>query len=315
MTRLLTGLAFLLASYSAQAQQPAQIVSLSLDEHAETYFESLASEVGCGIWNIGIARGDLAILLDRSARYSFVEGDAKRADVPVTLAVDVNAWRRAGPDDFEPGPMNAVLGAVGLADARTIRLIVKDGTDLLAMWDRRKDDGIERHAVVARLDPSRSDSTHERWVLQGVGLDWCIRAASRITIELNDDESTETSWQRYGRYIRARSTLVSSLSRATERLSLCVTEGLRYAFVLEFDRSIKLGSLQRAADRLVVENGSWESQGQWISRVMPRVRVRGVELAPAVCIGRVGEKSIVVAALSTEDAHAVVESLSLSDAE
>ncbi|PHQ82948.1 MAG: hypothetical protein COB69_00015 [Phycisphaera sp.] len=251
--------------------------------------ESLASEIGLGVWDIEVA--------------------AKTDDAPVTLAVNVNAWRRASPDDFVPGPMNAVLGALGLADARTIRIVVQDG-ELGAKWERRKDDGAQQRVVVAKLEPTSSAKDPERWVLQGVGLDWCIRAASRITIELDDDESSATSWQRYDLYIRARSTLVRSLARATERISLCVTEDLEYAIVVEFERVIKPGSLRRAVDRLVAKNGIWDSQEEWVSRELPRITVRGAEFVPAVRVGRVGEKAVVVVAMSEADAQAVADSLS-----
>jgi hypothetical protein len=312
MLRLIPAIMVVLLTNSAFSQQQADIIRLDVPQDGQLYLESLLSSECRSIVGEENRVDNLSVQVNSLGEYRFNASSVQTESTRVSLSIHVNEWRRLHPDSFVPGPVNGVLGAVGLADARTIFLIVEEGKlgpELIASWNRRKDDGSDHRVVVASCTLHDSNSGIERWEFKGIGFDWYMRAAARIWYEIDDSDPTRTKWQLYDRYIRARSTLVASLARATERISLCITPELEYALVIQFEAVIKPDSVRRAVDRFIGNGENWNTDEQWAWRLLPSITLDHAELRPEIRVGIVDSKPAIVLAIRPEHSMAVADAL------
>lgn len=229
------------------------------------------------------------------------------------IEIDLNAWRSASPDDFVPGPLNDILGALGLADARTL-VVFFQNDELMIRWNRRMRDEGEQSLGIASRD-AETDTRYEEWDLAGVKPGRIVRAIARIWFAINQSELDESSWVRIDQYARSRSSLLASVDRACEAESFVVTTEGAVGLVFEFERGVKLASLMRAIDRVAPREPVWTETATRNHRVLGAISIRGNEFEPAVVVGRVSEKSVVVIGLGADDAMGVYRVLAKPDTE
>ncbi|RNC81511.1 MAG: hypothetical protein ED559_06885 [Phycisphaera sp.] len=224
------------------------------------------------------------------------------------IEFDLNTWRSAAPDDFVPGPMNDILGAVGLADARTLGVFIL-GDELRILWDRRmRAEGKQVFVIASRQ--SAVGIGYEEWILAGVKPGRIVRALARMWFAIDQSDHSVSSWAGFDRYARSRSSLLASVDRACDSVSLVVTGDGVLGLVIEFERGVKLESLARAVDHVVPTEPVWTETAKRNHRVLGAVLIRGTEYEPAAVVGHVSEKPAVVLGLRAEDAIRVYGSLS-----
>ena len=318
MIRLVLVLLLAASAFVAQSQDVVEIIRVERPLQAQTSLEGALGELAELVWLDESPQDTLVIRASAGSGYTYESEASAEGDHTEAVSIDVNTWRSLRPDDFVPGPANGVLGAVGLADARSITLSFEGDAverEFVVQWDRRKDDGVLQRHTVANVVQRDSDSDLEVWELQEISLDWCLRAVARIGIELTDSDTDISSWQRYDRYTRARSSLIRSLSRATTRIAVGVTTDGQIAGIVEFDSAIKPHSVQRAVDRLVLVGDEWLIEEGFKNRTLPGWSFREQRVVPFVCVGQSDEGVVVVIATSVEGAGAVLSSMQPSAAE
>lgn len=213
--------------------------------------------------------------------------------------VELNAWRRADPGAFVPGPMNAIFGAFGLADAREVSVRVTREGSVIARWVRRSEDPERaplREEVIARLESDPSGC--EVWVFGPAGIGAFVAGAVRAGLAIEEGERSPSDWAFVGAWVRGRSELLRSLSRSTTRSAAVITPGLEAALVFWFDPAVKAASLERAAARIVPGG-------------IPEVIVRGRSVRPAYAVAEGESGAAVVLAPTQRDLEGVIAALGL----
>lgn len=307
MLRVLFAIVMILASGYSHALQPVEVLSITLSNDEEFRLGHVILEECSELTGASQNSLSLTVKVDPEGRYFTEQTSRDQAVLESSMYIDLNAWRRTHPDVFEPGPLNGLFGALGLADARSITTSIdaeRDDRSLVIEWDRRKDDGVTQRVEFAKLSESSADSI-EWWDVHGVGLEWCIRAVARIGFEISEPDPAASKYQRFDRYTRARSTLIRSLARAEQGMSLCITEEHELAVVVEFESVIKTGSIQKALDRLLVDDAKWLLDGEWSVRQVPALVVGAAEFAPELVVGQVGSTPVLIASLRQGQAQAV----------
>lgn len=245
---------------------------------------------------IGAGGGGVRHVLDSSGAFT-AEPDGERPPEGTLALVrlDVNGWRRADPDRFEPGPMNALLGAFGVADARRIRIAVS-GERIVARWERRRDDpatGPRPEQVLAhRTEVGKS----EVWVIQGLGLGGFIAGAAQAGLALEPGERSPSDRAFADAWLRGRGELLRSLDRAAVRTELVITPDLLVGLAFRFDPAVRAESLTRSSLRIAPEGVS-------------AVHVAGRVLRPAFRVAMTQEGAVVVVSPSERDAEGVVRAI------
>lgn len=307
MLRVSIAIVFVLASGLSQARQAVEILSITLSNDEEFRLGHVILEECSELAGASQKSSSLTVRVDPEGRYFSEQKSRDQAVLESSMYIDLNAWRRTHPDAFMPGPLNGLFGALGLADARSITTSIdaeQDDRSLVIEWDRRKDDGVTQRVEFAKLIESSADSI-EWWDVHGVGLEWCVRAVARIGFEISEPDPAASKHQRFDRYTRARSTLIRSLARAEQGMSLCITEEHDLAAVIEFESVIKTGSIQKALDRLLVDDAKWLLDGEWSVRQVPALVVGAAEFAPELVVGQVGSTPVLIASLRQGQAQAV----------
>lgn len=213
--------------------------------------------------------------------------------------VELNSWRRADPDAFVPGPMNALFGAFGLADAREVSVRVTREGLVVARWDRRSEDPARapmREEVVARLETDPSGC--EVWTFGPMGIGAFVARAVHAGLAIEEGERSPSDWAFAGAWVRGRSELLRSLSRSTTRSAAVITPGLEAALVFWFDPAVKATSLERAAARVVPDG-------------IPEVLVGGKSIRPAYAVAEGGGGAAVVMAPTRRDLDGVIAAMGL----
>ncbi|MCA9272666.1 MAG: hypothetical protein KDA31_06445 [Phycisphaerales bacterium] len=242
----------------------------------------------------------LEIDIDEITGEYIVGATLEPASRSAEIQVSVNAWRSVDPDAFEPGPMNALLGAFGLADARTIRVHIDESGDrLVARWDRRRDDPAttpvhETELAIRLVD----ESAVEHWRVEGLGVGRFIVGALRAGLAIEEGERSPSDRAFAEGWLRSRSTLLNSLERASVGTEVVITQDLHSAFVFRFDPAIKVESLGRASLR-IVPNG------------IPPVMIRDRALAPEFAVAQAESGAVVVIAPTRADLDGVLDALDL----
>ncbi len=245
------------------------------------------------------------IVFDPSAGTYTSVGDIEppKGDRQISIEIDVNAWRGVVPDAFEPGPMNAILGVVGIADARAIVLSIdKGGRSLTASWDRRREDPATA-PMYDRVLASRNEQGSELcevWRFDGLGLGMFITGAYRSGLALEPGQRAPSDWAMWDFWLRARSSLLRSLDSSTVRAELAITADLRSALVFRFDPAVKPESLERAASRIVPDG-------------VAAITIGGRSVSPQYVIAQDGDVAVVVVAPTRSDLEGVLSALGLSE--
>lgn len=233
---------------------------------------------------------------------------AARLAEEALIELELNTWRSESPDDFVPGPMNSVLGSVGLADARIIHVAIQ-GDDLTINWERRmRAEGLQTLVIAKRREVL--NTSLEEWELLGIGPGLIARALARMWFATDHSGTTLSSWTRFDRYARGRSSLFASLDRACDYVSFAVTEEGAAGVVFEFDGAVSLVSLMRAIDRVVPTEGAWTETATGNYRVFGEIAVRGYVYVPVAAVGLVRKKPVVVLGLNEEHAVGVYRTIS-----
>ncbi len=215
----------------------------------------------------------------------------EQPDQALLVELDANAWRRADPDAFVPGPMNVLLGVFGLADVRRVAVVVDgEGEQVVARWDRRPEDPrttpMHERVVATRLD-GEGGETAEVWRIEGLGIGRFVVGALRSGLAVEEGERKQSDRAFGDFWLRGRSTLLNSLERASTGAELVITEDLRAGVVFRFDRAVKARSLQRASLRIVPAG-------------VPTVTVLGMEITPAFTVAMDASGAAVVVVAPTE---------------
>lgn len=217
------------------------------------------------------------------------------------LVLSVNEWRLADPDAFEPGPMNGLLGAVGVADARTIRVVVDEpGDRFVIRWDRREEDPdanfVHEQLIANRID--EDDSNLERWAIEEIGIGRFIAGACRVGFAIEEGQRTPSDIAFGTSWLSGRNALLHSLDRSTAGAEIVITDDLRSAVVFRFDPAIKATSLQRASLRVVPEG-------------IPEVEIHGKVAKPKFAVAEGDSGAVVVLAPTQGDLDDVLEAMGL----
>lgn len=238
---------------------------------------------------------------------------AERLAEEALIELELNAWRSESPDDFVPGPMNGILGSVGLADARTIHVAIQ-GDDLTINWERRMQaEGLQTIVLAKRKEVL--NTSLEEWEFLGIGPGLVARALARMWFATDHSGNTLSSWTRFDRYARGRSSLIASLDRACDYVSFAVTEDGAVGVVFEFDSAVSLLSLMRAIDRVVPTEGAWTKTAMGSYRVFGEIAVRGYAYEPVAVVGQIRKKPAVVLGLKLEHAVGVYGTISETEDE
>ena len=225
-------------------------------------------------------------------------------DQPTGLAaieLDANAWRGVDPDVFVPGPMNALLGAIGLADVRKVVVVVDgEGERVIARWDRRQEDPrtTPLHERLLATKSDESTSKAEVWEVEGLGIGRFVVGALQAGLALEEGERKPSDWAFGDFWLRGRSTLLNSLERASLGAQIVITSDLRPGVVFRFDRAIKAESIERASLR-IVPNG------------IPGVTIHGRTLTPEFVVASDERGAAVVIAPTRADLEGVLDALGL----
>lgn len=217
------------------------------------------------------------------------------------LVLSANEWRFADPDAFEPGSMNGLLGAVGVADARTIRVVVDEpGDRFVIRWDRREEDPdanlVHEQLIASRIEGD--DPSFERWAIEEIGIGRFIAGACRVGVAIEDGQRTPSDIAFGTSWLSGRNALLHSLDRSTAGAEIVITDNLRSAVVFRFDPAIKATSLRRASLRVVPEG-------------IPEVEIHGKVAQPKFAVAQGKSGAVVVLAPTQGDLDDVLESMGL----
>lgn len=219
----------------------------------------------------------------------------------VEVRVDANAWRRLDPDQFEPGPMNAFLGAVGLADAREILLSVDSAGDRLSIrWDRRREDPATTppHELVLATKDLDGESEVERWEIEGLGIGAFVAGVFRIGLAIEPGEQKPNDRMFADNWLRGRGTLLSALDRATSRTEVVITQDLRSGLAFRFESAIRIVSVRNASRRIAPDG-------------IAAIVIRGERIEPVYAIAEDSSGVVVLVAPTQSDLDGVMEALGL----
>jgi len=296
--RLIT-MVLVLWTGSALAQEAVRVVSVRIADEAETRTRLAELMV---ILSAGSGRGLVFEFDPSTGAYqtdSRVDPPGDRAQAEITF--DLNAWRSADPDAFEPGPMNAVAGSFGLADARTIDLTIDASGNAFAIrWDRRKEDpeATPRHELVLAERASSEADSCEVWRIERLGIGMFTAWACRAGLALEPGERSPSDWAIGDFWLRGRSTLLRSLNRSTVRTELAITEDLRSGLVFRFDPAVKAESLVRASARIVPSG-------------IPSLLIRDKNVLAQYAVAKDDSGAVVVVAPTEADLAGVLSALGL----
>lgn len=287
-------LAFVVLSMASLAggQEGTTIARLSLAEDRSdasrlVEFLSRASGDGAGLeWVIGTDRE----YASQPAREPAADGALAE------FRVDLNVWRGRDPDRFEPGPMNALLGAFGVADARWVDVDVS-ADRVVARWERRQDDPSQVPAMEIVIAERTEREGLEVWAIEGLGIGGFVGGAFRAGLALEPGERAPSDWTFGDAWLRGRAELLRSLDRATARTELIVTDHLHTAVVFWFDPAIRAASLERSALRIVPEEGA------------PEIRVLGRSVRPVFEVVETAGGAAVVMSVGEADVSAVARAI------
>lgn len=280
------------AACVASGQEPMPVATVRVHEEARA--DSRLVEL---LWRIVGGEGDSGVLcVDAVGVYSFENGPEGLDDrAPVFVSLALNEWRRADPDLFVPGAMNALLGVIGVADARYIKVTVV-GDRIEAGWERRQDDP-RVTAPGERVVAIRTASGEtEVWAIEGVGVGGFIAGAFRAGLALEEGERTPSDRAYADAWLRGRNDLLRSLERSTVRTELVFTRDLHAGLVFRFDPAIKPQSLLRSSARIAPEG-------------LVEIGVAGRRILPAFEIATIEGAAVVVVAPSEEDASEVIRAI------
>ncbi len=295
----LIAIVLVLSTGSALAQEAVRVASVRIAEEAET--RTRLAELMVRL-SAGSGRGLVFEFDPSTGAYqtdSRVDPPSDRAQAEIVF--DLNAWRSADPDAFEPGPMNAFAGSFGLADARTIDLTIDASGNAFAIrWDRRKEDpeATPRHELVLAERASSEADSCEVWRIEGLGLGMFTAWACRAGLAIEPGERTPSDWAFGDFWLRGRSTLMRSLDRSTVRTELAITGDLRSGLVFRFDPAVKAESLVRASARIVPSG-------------IPSLTIRGRSVLVQYAVARSESGAVVVVAPTGADLEGVLASLRL----
>lgn len=284
---------------SALAQDSVRIASVRIAEEAET--RTRLAEL-MGRLSADSGRGVAFVFDPLTGAYkadSRVEPPGERAQAEIVL--DLNAWRSADPDAFEPGVMNAFAGSFGLADARRVELVMDlPGETLRVRWDRRKEnpESTPRHELVLAARASSEADPCEVWRVEGLGIGMFTAWACRAGLAIEPGERRPSDWAFGDFWLRGRSTLLRSLDRSTVRTDLVITEDLRSGLVFRFDPAVKAESLVRASARIVPSG-------------IPSLLIRDKNVLAQYAVAQDDSGAVVVVAPTEADLAGVLSALGL----
>ena len=229
------------------------------------------------------------------------------------LHIDFDAWRRLEPDRFIPGPLNSLLGAWGLADARDFECLIRHDADrpqLIARWHRRRDPPHTNpsESPIATQD-TVGDSGTEFWTLQRRGLAWLVPACVRSWNSVS--EPTRRENLAVDRWVRRNLGVLRAIDRASDVLQFVITPSGSLAVLVRMKPATRQLSVMRAIEQMAPPGTTKpEELGPWNRWTLPAVDLsEDIAIQPVVDVGLIGETVAIILAPSSADADSVEESI------